>query len=107
MRPCLEASCHALTEHTRCNFHEREHEKQRGGSTARGLGYGYQRNREVVLERDGRRCYFPGCVTEATTADHIVPRARGGGFEVANLRSSCVRHNVGRRASDQPASIIA
>jgi 5-methylcytosine-specific restriction endonuclease McrA len=53
----------------------------------------YQANRKVVLEAAGFRCQWPGCRSRATTVDHIVPLARGGGHDLANLRASCARCN--------------
>jgi 5-methylcytosine-specific restriction endonuclease McrA len=53
----------------------------------------YRRNRIIVLERDGFKCKWPGCYARATTADHIIPLARGGTNDLANLRASCAYHN--------------
>jgi 5-methylcytosine-specific restriction endonuclease McrA len=58
----------------------------------------YRRVREFVLERDGHRCYKPGCTTRATTADHIVPVSEAPHLRLDpdNMRASCLEHNVGR-----------
>lgn len=46
----------------------------------------------AVVERDGGQCTlkYPGiCTTKATTADHIIPWAKGGEDRVDNLRAAC------------------
>jgi 5-methylcytosine-specific restriction endonuclease McrA len=53
---------------------------------------GYRKNRQIVLSQS-RRCFWPGCTTPATTADHITPLARGGTHDLANLRPACRHHN--------------
>jgi 5-methylcytosine-specific restriction endonuclease McrA len=53
----------------------------------------YQRNRRLVLDAAEGRCYWPGCRRLATTADHIVPLARGGDHSAGNLRPCCWHHN--------------
>jgi 5-methylcytosine-specific restriction endonuclease McrA len=53
----------------------------------------YLRNRRLVLEAGGGRCQWPGCRRPATTIDHVVPLARGGTHDLANLRASCARCN--------------
>lgn len=53
-----------------------------------------------VLDRDGFRCRMPRpdgepCGRPATTADHVVPIARGGAlWDPANLRAACRPCNV-------------
>lgn len=112
LRPCIERHCPELTARTRCDRHEqaerdrererarpreRERGRERGSPTARGLGHRYQVNRAEVLAAADGWCWVDGCMSPATTADHIVPRAQGGGSDIANLRASCPRHNYGRR----------
>jgi 5-methylcytosine-specific restriction endonuclease McrA len=53
----------------------------------------YQRNRLVVLAEASGRCYVPGCLRLATTADHIVPLCEGGAHTLDNLRACCPHHN--------------
>jgi 5-methylcytosine-specific restriction endonuclease McrA len=53
----------------------------------------YQTNRRLVLVASGGRCCVAGCTRLATTADHIVPLARGGTHDLANLRAMCAHHN--------------
>lgn len=93
-RPCIEPSCPALTERTRCAQHERQ--RDRGRRPPDQYPHRYRVNRAIVLAGEPR-CYVPGCTTPATTADHIVPLRDGGSHDTDNLRPSCVRHNSGRR----------
>jgi hypothetical protein len=53
----------------------------------------YRRNRHLVLELAGGKCFWPGCDRSATTADHIIPVAAGGTNAFANLRAACLHHN--------------
>jgi 5-methylcytosine-specific restriction protein A len=55
--------------------------------------------RLAVLERDHYRCRIrgPGCTSNATDADHIIPWQEGGSwFGMANLRAACAHCNRGR-----------
>lgn len=62
-----------------------------GYSSGRGSGYIQPTNwRAIVrriLNRDGHTCYL--CSGNATTADHIVPVARGGTHDDDNLAAIC------------------
>jgi 5-methylcytosine-specific restriction endonuclease McrA len=53
----------------------------------------YQRNRALLLA-DGAACHW--CGGAATTADHVVPIAHGGGPGLDNLVPSCSRCNSRR-----------
>lgn len=85
------------TPRTRCAIHERQQQQQRGSPTARGMGYRYQQARLRVLERDRYVCHW--CGRHATTADHLVPRAKGGSDDDANLVAACVECNSRRGAT--------
>jgi 5-methylcytosine-specific restriction endonuclease McrA len=50
--------------------------------------------RKRCLERDGYRCFVPGCRNRASVADHIVSRRNGGQDALANLRSVCLSHDA-------------
>lgn len=60
---------------------------------------GPQALRDAVILRDGGRCTFTSpdgrrCrALERLEADHIVPKAKGGGNELSNLRTLCRSHN--------------
>lgn len=43
--------------------------------------------RTAVLNRDGRRCRY--CGNRADTADHVLPRTRGGPTTLDNLVAAC------------------
>jgi 5-methylcytosine-specific restriction protein A len=55
-----------------------------------------------VLARDGYVCRMlragQPCGAPATTANHIVPRIRGGNDELSNLEAACVPCNMGAGA---------
>jgi 5-methylcytosine-specific restriction endonuclease McrA len=53
----------------------------------------YQTNRRLVLVASQGKCSVSGCTRLATTADHIVPLARGGTHDPSNLRAMCSYHN--------------
>lgn len=53
----------------------------------------------AVLKRDGHTCAY--CRGRATTADHIVPRSRGGPNTMDNLRAACRPCNL-RRGNRPP-----
>lgn len=72
--------------------------------------------RRSILLRDDFRCQYCGeeFSSEELTYDHVVPRARGGRTEWANIVAACVRCNADkghgahvrpRRAPRQPTSI--
>ncbi len=82
----------------RCPTCQRARDAARGTTTARGLGYHYQRARAKVLAVDTICwiCHKPG----ADTADHLIPRSRGGESTVANLRPAHSACNS--RRGDRP-----
>jgi len=47
--------------------------------------------REVVLLRDNYQCQLrgPRCKGSATSADHILPRSKGGSDSLRNLVAAC------------------
>lgn len=102
LRVCAFPSCRARQDATRCPKHERMSSRNHGGvpRQARGLGAEFDALKPVVIARDGGRCQLrlPGCTAVATTADHIVPRSRGGLTTVGNLRAACGHCNSSRRA---------
>lgn len=52
-----------------------------------------------MLERDGYTCrvQLPGiCTTQASHADHIVPKSKGGADILTNLRAACGPCNLAR-----------
>lgn len=64
------------------------------------LGQNYQMNRKVVMAQSDFRCQFVSQLsgrrcdqTKHLDVDHILPRAQGGGDEIANLQVLCAHHN--------------
>jgi 5-methylcytosine-specific restriction protein A len=47
----------------------------------------WNRRRRAILKRDAGVCYLCGR-TGAAEVDHVVPVARGGGWDLGNLRSA-------------------
>lgn len=68
-----------------------ERDKARGSAHARGYGRAWERLRAAVLAEEPlcRECAKAGRVTAAEDVDHIVPRARGGTDDRANLQPLC------------------
>ena len=87
-RHCL--VCGALSTGSRCP----DHDHRARGTTARGYGAAYQRQRRAVLAGNPR-CWHLGCNSPATTTDHVPPLRsvldpadwRG------ELRPACAPHN--------------
>lgn len=66
----------------------------------------WRRLRAAVLARDPV-CATRGCGRKSTHADHIVPRARGGGDTLDNLRGACAScHNRRSAAGNAPLRAI-
>ena len=65
------------------------------GSTTR-----WRKIRKRILDRDGWCCMY--CGMDATSVDHVVPRALGGGDEDWNLVASCMKCNLARRSPRSP-----
>ncbi|MGG7466036.1 HNH endonuclease [Plantibacter sp. YIM 135347] len=59
-------------------------------------GAAWDKLRLRVLERDGYICAY--CGNEATTADHVLPKEKGGRDEMSNLLAACLTCN-GRKSN--------
>ena len=57
----------------------------------------YKANRLTCLVRDKGRCHW--CGGTASTADHVIALAAGGGHELGNLVAACRRCNSRRGAA--------
>ena len=69
-----------------------KYQKKKGNTTQRGYGHAWRKLRKQALERDLYLCQI--CLkskrlTEATTVDHIKPKAFGGDDTLDNLQSLC------------------
>jgi 5-methylcytosine-specific restriction endonuclease McrA len=58
---------------------------------------GWQKLRAKVFATKGRACWW--CGRTATTIDHVIPVAIGGGHGLDNLVPACTRCNYSRGAS--------
>lgn len=86
---CQISGCPNVTVgHTgRCAQHARQDRWAAGQSGYQRSGWQWQKTRERILQRDGRRCYL--CGGPASTADHIIPVAWGGSQADSNLAAVC------------------
>lgn len=86
-RHCL--TCGALTTSTRCpTCANTRHQEAYGGD--------WEAIRQQVLVRDHHECRLrlPGCTGTATTVDHVVAVANGGGRHPDNLQAACMPCNT-------------
>ena len=60
--------------------------------------------REYVLVRDGRICAY--CHGLANTADHVVPRSKGGSDGPENLVAACSSCNSEKNDRELPLAVI-
>lgn len=60
-------------------------------------GAKWQALRQAVLERDGGVCHY--CQGIATTADHLIPKSKGGVDHMENLVASCLPCNARKGAN--------
>ena len=68
----------------------------------------YKRNRLLAIKREPT-CHWrlPGCTGKSTTADHLIPVARGGGHELENLVGACAKCNQRRGGAEGRATMKA
>lgn len=60
-------------------------------------GSDHYRRRLRIFEKTGGRCWHCGCVLGFDWhADHLMPRAHGGGNELANMAPSCPGCNLAK-----------
>ena len=99
-RACLWPGCRRRQDGPYCVVHAKLSPRNHHGvpRQTHGLGATFDRLKPLVIARDGGRCRLRlrGCTVTATTADHIVPRSRGGQTVLENLRASCGHCNSAR-----------
>lgn len=95
MPPCLD--CGTPSTSTRCTRCTRQRERRRGSSTARGYTSQWQR---TARQHYGQPCHW--CGRPADTADHLVPKAKGGTDDEANIVPACRSCNSSRRDRGAP-----
>lgn len=59
----------------------------------------WRKLREQVFKRDGNRCVYCGETPPRLHCDHIIPLARGGKSELANLATACADCNLSKNAT--------
>jgi 5-methylcytosine-specific restriction endonuclease McrA/uncharacterized protein (DUF1778 family) len=79
----------------RCPSCLRQYYRERGTTRARGYGGAWKRLSAAVLNRDNYVCRY--CGGRATTADHVVPKSKGGSDALSNLVAACRSCNSGKR----------
>ena len=79
----------------RCPDCLRAYSRERGSTRARGYGGYWQQLSAAVLRRDNYVCRY--CGERATTADHVVPKSKGGTDAMNNLVAACRECNSGKR----------
>jgi HNH endonuclease len=79
----------------RCPSCLRQYYRERGTTRARGYGGAWKRLSAAVLNRDNYVCRY--CGGRATTADHVVPKSKGGSDVMSNLVAACRSCNSGKR----------
>ncbi len=80
-----------------CPLVKRTYRPKDNLTAAERFGPGWAKISRRVVARD-KVCQLrlAGCTGIATTADHIVPRSKGGGNEMSNLRGACRHCNSSR-----------
>lgn len=74
----------------------------------RGYGAAWVRLRKQILQRDKylcQPCLAAGLVTAAREVDHILPKAKGGTDDPANLRAICTACHRAKSAEDRGATV--
>jgi len=75
-----------------------------GNRHAKGYGTAWDKLRETILRRDNglcQACLAEGRVTPATHVDHIMPKAKGGTDDPANLQSMCATCHHAKTARER------
>jgi 5-methylcytosine-specific restriction endonuclease McrA len=73
-------------------------------TTARGYGWRWQRLSSAVLRRDNYICHY--CGGRAATADHVIPKSRGGTDAWDNLVAACRSCNGSKQDQSQPKARV-
>jgi len=110
-RHCL--GCHVLIPSgSRCGSCAPVAERRRGNTTQRGYGAAWQRISARVVKTYGAcvRCGTTGSKDNPLTADHIVPKSKGGTDDEWNLECLCrkcnsAKHNKTLGAASAPRNL--
>lgn len=106
---CRHAMCgKAIDAPGYCEAHKRDktgwYATSRGSNTERGYGWQWKKLRDRIMQRDYGLCQVcmrHGRVTPATEVDHLIPKAKGGTDEDANLRAICRPCHAEKTALDR------
>ncbi len=102
-RPCRVPGCAGVVrEGAHCAAHAgtlKNYDRRRPSASKRGYGRHWGRLRRWFLSNHPM-CQWPGCREPASQVDHIVPLARGGGNDEANLQALCARHHSLKTAKE-------
>lgn len=97
LRPCRFVGCRGLVRTGGlCDAHcaaAGGYDSRRPSAPKRGYGRRWGKLRRWFLARHPM-CEWPGCQQPASQVDHIVPLARGGTNETANLQALCASHHT-------------
>lgn len=80
----------------------RAYDRARGSAAKRGYGWKWRTKiqpAQLAREPRCRECLKEGVVTEATLADHIIPKPHGSD-DPSNLQSLCVAHHAQKTARE-------
>ena len=94
-KPCSACAVPVHDGSARCAAHKVRGtfaDKRRGSRQSRGYGSQWDRQRLLILERDGglcQPCARAGRVQGGRTVDHILNKAQGGTDDPANLQTIC------------------
>lgn len=114
-RECNKVGCHELTRERFCEkcqkeYKEsikeknREYDKQRGSSNARGYNYKWQKARKSYLKRNPLcvECLAHGITREAKHVDHKIPHKGDMGlfWDVKNWQPLCVECHSRKTATE-------
>jgi len=104
-RPCIDCGV-VIASGSRCgscySTREKRYSRVRGTTTERGYGSAWQKLSTEILKRDGYTCHY--CGGRADTADHIIPKSKGGTDARENLVAACRSHNSGK--GNRPAELF-
>ena len=107
-RVCSFPGCPALVDRGRCEQHAakqyltpRRPAKSGPSDPFKSL---QSKWRKTIIARDPI-CRFPGCRKPSAEADHIVPRSKGGGWELENGQGLCKSHHSQKTRREEAESL--
>lgn len=106
--PCRKPGCGALCRdgkgYCEAHRHTKREQYQNGKSRhERGYGWGWERTRKQVIQRDKglcQSCLADGRVAAGNECDHVIPKTRGGTDDLGNLMLLCRRCHAAKTARE-------